>query len=164
MHMQGADGHAASQNLGRRGFMAALLTAVVAGSSVIGAPGSVTAEGGGAKAFELVPTTDEKWALGGFTENGETELINGLASCDVVFLGEHHNQARPPSTLDLSQPRLHGCTDGCSYIRGRSGREVDAAAEACSALQLLRLALPEIANFCEVAALAGQLSCEHGTT
>jgi len=114
MHMQGADGSEASQNLGRRGFMAALLTAVVAGSSVTGTPGAATAEGGGAKAFELVPTTDDKWALGGFTENGETELLNGLASCDVVFLGEHHNQARPPSTPDLPQPRLHGCTDGCS--------------------------------------------------
>mmetsp|Transcript_19524 Transcript_19524/g.45343 ORF Transcript_19524/g.45343 Transcript_19524/m.45343 type:complete len:397 (+) Transcript_19524:2-1192(+) len=93
MQMQGGEGYEASQKLGRRGFMAALLTAAVAGSSVIGAPGGASAEDAGAKAFELVPTKDERWALGGFTENGETELLSGLASCDVVFLGEHHNQA-----------------------------------------------------------------------
>lgn len=106
MQMQGGEGYEASQKLGRRGFMAALLTAAVAGSSVIGAPGGASAEDAGAKAFELVPTKDERWALGGFTENGETELLSGLASCDVVFLGEHHNQVQSPSQLASSPPSV----------------------------------------------------------
>jgi hypothetical protein len=79
---------------GRRGFMAALLTAAIAGASFSAAPGGASAEVNeqASKVFELVPTKENKWVLGGFTKNGEEQLLDGLASCDVVFLGEHHNK------------------------------------------------------------------------
>jgi len=71
--------------------------AAVAGSVLDTSPAMANSENSNtATTFEVIETGNaaQPCVLGAFTKQGEEKLLDSLSSCNVVFLGEHHDRAQ----------------------------------------------------------------------
>lgn len=97
--MKGADFADSNRSSRRRVVMSSVFAflAAITGSVVDTTPAAAEGEARStASCFEVIPTGDaaQPCVLGGFTKQGEETLLNDLSTCDVVFLGEHHDKAQ----------------------------------------------------------------------
>mmetsp|Transcript_18327 Transcript_18327/g.28561 ORF Transcript_18327/g.28561 Transcript_18327/m.28561 type:complete len:421 (-) Transcript_18327:935-2197(-) len=136
--------------ISRRGALLSSIAILGALSSTIN-PKSSAAEAPSqmSEVFEVMPTGDaaNPFVLGGYTKQGAQTLLDGLATCDCVFLGEHHNMKNDHDLqneiisglakrkgkdglvigLEMVQLRFQGALDEYVFGKGTSDEEAEKA-------------------------------------